>query len=324
MLSYPDFLEKQVLFIESEDVKHLRLANSNLVIENLESEKCLQVPLAKVFALFLVGNGSFTSAFLKAVSENGIMIFFLNGNFRTYASFGAQTEGNTLLRKRQYFLSEGECLEISKKLIFLKITNQKALITPIRGKDEEEKNGKKMLEDLLKKVETIQNKESLLGIEGNASKIFFNVYFKEMNWHGRKPRTKYDIPNTLLDVGYTLLFNFLEAHLRLYGFDLYSGVYHQFFYERKSLVCDIVEPFRCIIDASLRKAWNLKQIDEKDFEIFQNQYCLSWKRSHTYAKIFLEGIMEQKEEIFKFVQAFYRAFVQHDHQKISSFSIRNS
>jgi CRISP-associated protein Cas1 len=324
MLSFPDFSEKQVLFIDAEDAKHIRLQNSNLVIENEEAEKCLQVPLAKVFALFLVGNSTFTSASLKAISENGIMVFFLNGNFRTYASFGAQTEGNTILRKAQYFLSDTASLAIAQELIMLKITNQKTLLESVRKKDEEEKNAKQQLEDLLQKVKTTETRESLLGIEGSASKAFFGAYFREMKWHGRKPRTKYDIPNTLLDVGYTLLFNFLEAHLRLYGFDLYCGVYHQFFYERKSLVCDMVEPFRCIIDRALRKAWNLQQIDEKDFQIFQHQYQLSWKHSRKYAKIFLMGIMEEKEAIFHFVQGVYRAFVKKDFQNIPAFLIHNS
>lgn len=40
---------------------------------------------------------------------------------------------------------------------------------------------------------------------------------------------KCDPLNTLMDIGYTYLFNFADAHLRLYGFDTYMGVYHQVF-----------------------------------------------------------------------------------------------
>ncbi len=52
--------------------------------------------------------------------------------------------------------------------------------------------------------------EKLLGIEGNAARYFFKECFREMNWMGRFPRTKRDINNTLLDMGYTFLFHFIE------------------------------------------------------------------------------------------------------------------
>ena len=55
-----------------------------------------------------------------------------------------------------------------------------------------------------------------------------------------------------MDIGYTYLFNFIDALLRLYGFDTYLGFYHKEFYQRKSLVCDVVEPFRCIIDKNTK------------------------------------------------------------------------
>lgn len=71
------------------------------------------------------------------------------------------------------------------------------------------------------------------------------------------PRTRADIPNLLMDIGYTFIYNFVEANLNLYGFDIYKGFYHQLFFERKSLVCDLVEPFRCLIDKQIRKMYNL-------------------------------------------------------------------
>ena len=91
------------------------------------------------------------------------------------------------------------------------------------------------------------------------------VYFRKLKWERRMPRCKNDIPNLLLDIGYTYLFNFIESLLSIYGFDLYCGVHHTFFYQRKSLVCDLVEPFRCIIDQRIRKAYTLKQVNEDDF-----------------------------------------------------------
>ena len=63
------------------------------------------------------------------------------------------------------------------------------------------------------------------------------------------------------------LFNFIECFLRMYGFDLYVGVFHRLWFKRKSLVCDVMEPFRCIIDRAVRTAYHRKQFSVKDFSL---------------------------------------------------------
>ena len=85
------------------------------------------------------------------------------------------------------------------------------------------------------------------------------TYFDNVQWNGRKPRIKSDYVNVVLDIGYTMLFNIVDAMLQVYGFDTYYGVFHKCFYMRKSLVCDIMEPIRPIIDYEVRKAINLGQ-----------------------------------------------------------------
>ena len=80
------------------------------------------------------------------------------------------------------------------------------------------------------------------------------TYFDNVQWNGRKPRIKSDYVNVVLDIGYTMLFNIVDAMLQVYGFDTYYGVFHKCFYMRKSLVCDIMEPIRPIIDYEVRKA----------------------------------------------------------------------
>lgn len=102
------------------------------------------------------------------------------------------------------------------------------------------------------------------------------------------------------------MFNFVEANLRLYGFDIYKGFYHTEFYQRKSLVCDLVEPFRCVIDGALHKMLSLKTFDEKDFEVRKGAYHLKKGCGKKYIKVFLEAIMQNKEEIFLFLQSYYR------------------
>ena len=83
-------------------------------------------------------------------------------------------------------------------------------------------------------------------------------------------------------------------------------MYLKFFYQRKSLACDLVEPFRCIIDQRIRKAYNLKQIHEEDFFEKNGIYFLQYKKQSHYTGLFLKDILERKEEIFLFIQRYYR------------------
>lgn len=309
MLSWPDFVEKQIVYIKSKEVKNLAVRNNNLVVK--EDNKLLnQISLAKLFAVFVVGEATFTSVLIKKILDNGIVLLFMNRNLKPYCTIGGETEGNVLLRKKQY--QDFLILQKSKALIINKIENQTVLLKRLRTKNKKIKGTIENLVKLAKNIEKAKDKKSVLGFEGRAARIFFEAYFGKFNWHGRKPRTKFDEKNTLLDIGYTFLFNFIEANLRLYGFDLYCGFLHTEFYQRKSLVCDLMEPFRCIVEHALHRMLALKKFDEYDFKVRKGGYYLKFEANDKYAKEFLESIMERKEDIFKYMQSFYRGTIKEE------------
>ena len=136
-------------------------------------------------------------------------------------------------------------------------------------------------------------------------KNFFKQYFDKIGWYKRMPRAKTDIINVLMDLGYTMLFNFIDGLLGIYGFDTYKGFYHKLFFQRKSLVCDLVEPFRCIIDKQILKSYNLDQINKKDFKFIKGKYGISYDDQNKYLEIFAQSIMDNKEEIFSYIKNFY-------------------
>jgi CRISPR-associated protein Cas1 len=303
MLSLPDFKEKQLLFAHAEwgSKSSLRFANDNIVFSK-EGKVVNRASCHKVFAVFITGDLAVTSRLLEEAGKHAISLFFLRNNFELYAPFSAAAEGNYLLRMKQYSLSEDEEFRVSKMLVKNKAENQVRLL---KSRDKTE-NWKRYLADALMRISGASTNHELLGIEGELSRNFFTRYFKEIRWYRRMPRVKPDAPNFLLDMGYTYLFNLVDALLRLHGFDTYKGIYHRLFFQRKSLTCDLVEPFRCIIDHELLKAYNLKQVDESDFMVVGKGVSLPFKNQRKYAAIFLSAIMEHKEEIFSFVHDFYR------------------
>ncbi|WP_442957496.1 CRISPR-associated endonuclease Cas1 [Prevotella sp.] len=106
-----------------------------------------------------------------------------------------------------------------------------------------------------------------------------------------------------------MLFNYMECFLRMFGFDLYVGVYHRLWFKRKSLVCDLIEPFRCIIDHTTLLAFNRKQFSEKDFTLIKQEYRLKYEKCSDYYRVFYDALIERKSDVFKYVQHYYRCFM---------------
>lgn len=308
MLSLPDFQYKQTaIHVSGGSREKLRFKADNIVIENEDGKIIFQHSCHRLFALFIIGETTLTTPVLHHAIKFGFPIIILNRNMKVVARINSGAEGNTLLRQKQYALDAAKHLETSKALLNLKIRNQASLLTQLRYLSVEDR---KILNELLEcNVNTAETISELLGIEGNASKKFFHAYFRPLQWKRREPRCRQDINNLLLDMGYTYLFNFIEGLLCIYGFDIYCGVCHTLFYQRKSLVCDIMEPFRCIIDRRLRKAHNLGQIDEKDFFIQEHRYNLQWKSQQKYIRLFMKDIIEEKEQLFMFCRDYYRWFM---------------
>ncbi|MDR0390862.1 MAG: CRISPR-associated endonuclease Cas1, partial [Planctomycetaceae bacterium] len=197
------------------------------------------------------------------------------------------------------------------------------LLEKIRSKSDGIQSAIKQCKNLLQLLPESGDYDSVMGIEGKAATTFFPVYFDAFNWRGRFPRTKVDVINTILDIGYTILFNYVEVFTRLFGFDPYRGVYHQLWFKRKSLICDLVEPFRCLVDQQVRKAFNLGQCSFDDFELRKNEYLLKREKNSDYTKMFFDTLIEQKSTIFKYIQEFYRSFMQQkDSDKYPRFLIQ--
>lgn len=312
MLSYPDFQEKQLVFITCEwGVKsRLSIRNRNIVYEK-DGEVSAKVSIYKIFILFIIGDISLTSRFIGTCREYGVGIVMLKNNLSVMCEILSQAEGNSLLRYRQYTQSPEESLTDAKILVIHKILNQRKLLKTLGDIDKEwDKN-------LIKnKVLSVQDRYELMGIEGQYAKLYFTGYLGDIGWIRRTPRAKIDILNILMDIGYTYLFNFIEALLRVHGFDSYKGFYHQLFFARKSLACDLMEPLRPLIDREIRKMYTLNRINEKDFKVKQGVYELPWQKSTKYNQIFMEVIMHNKEYIFQYIRSYYRYVMSKEEDKV--------
>jgi CRISPR-associated endonuclease Cas1 len=310
MFTHKDIQYRTIFVVNSLEEKTFRVSGGELLLQDKQTQKTLtKFPFQKILAVFIVGNATITTPLIEQCTKHGVAIVAMKANLRPVFFHSLTAEANFLLRKKQYEYTK-ENLQIPKILVENKVTNQIKLLEKTRLKSSLIQYAKEQCKNLLRLLPSANSYDAVLGIEGKVATAFFSAYFEPFGWKMRRPRTKIDPINATLDIGYTILFNFIETFVRLFGFDPYRGVYHQLWFKRKSLVCDLVEPFRCLIDLQVRKAFNTKQCQTSDFDLRKNEYTLKYEKNAEYTSMFFNALVEHKGAIFTYMQQYYRAFMQ--------------
>lgn len=312
MFTHKD-IEMRTIFVVNciEHNRGLRVHNGELMLEEFDEDNkktLTKFPFQKLLALFVIGHITVTTPIIDKCKRFGVALVVMKPNLRPVFYWASSAEANYLLHKRQFEYNPDD-IAIGKILVHNKVLNQKSTLMKTRKKDEATIGAINQCEAALNTIPDIEEYNQLMGIEGTIAKSFFAAYFSQYNWNGRHPRMKSDMMNVTLDIGYTILFNFIESFIRMFGFDLYVGVYHRLWFKRKSLVCDLMEPFRCIIDHATLISFNRKQFSEKDFTLIKQEYRLKYEKCAGYYKVFYDALIEYKMEIFRYIQQYYRCFM---------------
>ncbi len=309
MFTRKDIEFRSIFVINCLEERSFRVQQGELLLTDTKTGITLtKFPFQKILALFIIGHATITTPLIDKCKKHGVYIAVLKPNLRPVFTYGNDAEANYLLRERQYKHNTDD-LTIPSLIVKNKIKNQRKLLTNTRRKDKLTLKAIESCDVALESISELVSFHDLMGIEGWVSKDFFKAYFQELEWQQRQPRLKCDEINVTLDIGYTILFNYIETFTRMFGFDLYCGVYHRQWFKRKSLVCDLMEPFRCIVDREVRKAFNLKQFKKEHFKIIKNEYVLKHEHTGLYYKTFFSSLVNYKADIFLFIQSYYRYFM---------------
>jgi CRISPR-associated endonuclease Cas1 len=311
MFSQKDLEFRTIYVLTCLQSRDLRVSNGMLLVEDTKEKKVLtKMPFQKILALFVIGHIRITTPLIEKCEEHNVFLFVMKTTLRPVFYWANAAETNFQVRKLQYELYEHD-LTVARRLVENKVQNHIALLQRTRRNDELTRTA---IDYCLlcreAEIHSAQTITDLMAVEGRAAKLYFRAYFQEYHWSGRNPRVKNDYINTTLDFGYTLLFNFMECYLRMFGFDVYVGVYHRLWFKRKSLVCDIQEPFRGLIDHTVRTGINRGQIKVEDFENHDGEWHLKREKIMDYNRLFFEVLVNRKMNIFRYVQQFYWAFMQ--------------
>jgi CRISPR-associated endonuclease Cas1 len=309
MFTHKDIENRSLFVINGTEHQSLKVSNGRLMLEDTKTNKAItKLPFPKILGLMVIGHTTLTTALIEHCNKHGVPLVVMKPNFRPVFYYGNMAEANFLLRKKQFEQKQGD-LEIAKHLVKNKAINQLNLLIKTREKSPMLNNAKDTILNYTNKIDDAFHFRELMGIEGIIAKAYFSSYYDFTGWQQRLPRVKQDTINATLDIGYTMLFNYIECMTRLFGFDPYMGVYHQLWFRRKSLICDLMEPFRCIIDHQIRISLKYNTFKQSDFELRKNSYYLKSDFRKLYTQTFFEAIINYKSDIYKYIQQYYRCFM---------------
>lgn len=272
------------LYITQEDA-YLTLKGETVVVQ-VEQEKIGQIPLLNLEAITTLGYAGASPALMGYCAKNNIHLTFLTRTGRFLARTTGKSQGNVLLRKEQYRISDSEqrSIEIARNMIFGKISNQRWQLErairdyPMRVDLELLKNTSLRLKESMKSLMRCPDLETLRGIEGQAASDYFKC-FNEMilnqeedfKFTKRSRRPPLDRINALLSFSYSLLASEVAGALETVGLDAYVGFLHRDRPGRISLALDVMEELRPIIaDRFVITLINRKEVKATDFIIKEN------------------------------------------------------
>ena len=252
---------------------YLSKKENRFVVKSKEKEE--EYSAEQVEQIIISSPSSLSEGVVRLATEKNIDIVFTSYYGKPFARIYPCTLGGTTLTRREqakaYFDKRG--VIIVKNLLNAKLRNQLFLLKRLN----KTRNGIfnteiTKLEDNSAKIGHVDDttidpiRETLLGYEGYGASLYFQCLNKLFPFKNRDPEGK-DIFNMALNYGYGILYSEVERACILSGLDPYLGFLHMDRYGKPSMVLDMVEQFRAVIDRAIITLFVQKRISEADIEV---------------------------------------------------------
>lgn len=269
------------LYLSTEGA-YAHLEGETLVVKVGDAKRG-QIPMHHLGSIVCLGRVSLSPQLMARCMADGRSIVWLNENGRFQARVEGEVGGNILLRQAQFRAADKPelALQLSKAFIAGKLKNSRnVLMRSARdSKDEGEKaqlaKAAKALAVNLRNVQHADSPASVLGLEGDAARVYFeqfNTMIKpsmrgEFEYKGRSRRPPKDVVNALISFIYALLLNDCRSALETVGLDPQLGFFHVVRPGRPALALDLMEEFRAVLGDRLALTLiNRGQVQQKDFD----------------------------------------------------------
>jgi CRISPR-associated protein Cas1 len=219
-----------------------RVGKSGEVLQVKDKEQLKQeVRIGEICQVNLMGNVQVSTQAVQTLCEADVPICYFSQGGWFYGITTGINSKNVFLRRTQFRLAEQEWFarSLARRLVAGKIRNQRTMIQ----RNHIEPSGESLLglRQMAERAERAHTLDELLGIEGNAARIYFGDFAGmvkteddnevaeqfRFDFTGRNRRPPRDAVNAMLSLAYSLLAKDWTIACYAVGFDPYMGFYHQ-------------------------------------------------------------------------------------------------
>ncbi len=228
------------------------------------------------------------AAAIKLAARHQIPIYFYTPPGELYARTCSRYMTNTamLRRKQLLFYYTPGAVEWAKRLIRSKMDAQERLMLLYAATDKTHtRNALQAWDGLRQKLDALdaacidRARKPLLGIEGTANRLYFAAMRewvpRNFRFTKRSRRPARDYFNAGLNYLYGMTYTVVEQGVHAKGLDPFAGFIHADNYRKPSLVFDLMEPVRPLIDKLWLDLLQENRMKPEHFTPVENGYWLS-------------------------------------------------
>jgi CRISPR-associated protein Cas1 len=205
-----------------------------------------------------------------------------------------EDDSHVATRVAQYeAIKNGKGMSIAREIVLAKIAGQNYILR---------KNGLRQFDmmEIKKKITEATSRHQLITIEGHGAENYFSQIFqlmpKSMRIERRRGFKAYDAANNVLNLAYEILrWKVFRAIIRA-KLEPYLGFLHSEQFGKPSLVCDLMELYRYLLDDFVIQY--SKSLGKKDFVMAAEEYSANRKGQRQYLKKTSAKDMVAKLNIF--------------------------
>jgi CRISP-associated protein Cas1 len=250
----------------------------------------LAVSAHKVESILIATGVSLTSDVLQLASDHNIDVVFLDRFGDPYGRFWQNRMGSTAtIRRRQIEASDGpEGLELVRGWIEAKLRHQLEFLEELAGRrpgaETDFRPARDGVRDCLERLRGLsgtvdERRGTVMGLEGAAGRVYFTCLGRLVpeayRFEGRSRQPAKDGFNAMLNYTYGVLYSLVEKACIFAGLDPYVGFLHTDNYGKKSLVYDLIEPFRILGDRTALLLFTGRRVKGDYFELIPGGMALS-------------------------------------------------
>ncbi len=255
-----------------------------------QKDAVIDISPLKLQSIVISNKALLSSQAIALALEHNIDIVFLDGYGDPLGRIWFSKMGSTaLIRRKQLGLSKGKRgTMIIKDIVGQKMKNQirflKKLMYARPGREEHFEEALETIEDSLSYLMKIEgsvndNRDFILGLEGTAGRSYFRCISglmpRKYRFRERSRRPARDPFNAALNYCYGILYSQVEKACILAGLDPFVGVLHTDNYNKKSMVFDLIEPFRIFAEQVVVYLFTGRKIKEGFFDYVEGAVSLN-------------------------------------------------